>query len=285
MALLDLMLNLAVLLLWLNWRSLRLDPVANSLPTTLAGTLKTTRPTPLKAWQLLLGLCLLITLRVVVCREIGSPVDWTPTLDLGVVALAFRSDNLPTAILYALLSSLRLVLIFYFWLLVVIAVNRSNSEPDPIQRMLRSYLGRISRWPAMVQVLAPIVAAATLWMAFEPLLVHYRVGIRAASLAHLAGQGLLIGASLTLSLKYLLPAILLVYMVSSYVYLGNNPVWEFVSATSRSLLSPLKKLPLRLGKLDLSPIAGVIMVLLLLYWLPNFLQAALAKRNLTLWPR
>ena len=285
MALLDLTLNLAVLLLWLNWRSLRLDPVANSLPTTLAGTLKTTRPTQLKAWQLLLGLCLLITLRVVVCREIGSPVDWTPTLDLGQVALAFRSDNLPTASLYALLSSLRLVLVFYFWLLVLVAINRSNSDPDPIQKMLRSYVGRISRWPALVQVLAPMVAAAALWMAFEPLLVHYGVGIPAASLAHLAGQGLLIGASLTLSLKYLLPAILLAHMVSSYVYLGNNPIWDFLSTTSCNLLRPIRKLPLRLGKLDLSPLAGVAVVLLALHWLPHFVQAALAKHNLTLWPR
>jgi uncharacterized protein YggT (Ycf19 family) len=151
--------------------------------------------------------------------------------------------------------------------------------------MLRSYVGRVSRWPAILQVLAPLVAAAGLWMAFEPLLVHYRVGIRAASLAHLAVQGLLIGASLILSLKYLLPGILLCHMVSSYVYLGNNPIWDFLATTSRSLLKPLRGLPLRLGKVDLLPIAGMVLVLLLLHWLPGFVQAQLAKHNLTLWPR
>ena len=269
MGLLDFILNLAVLLLWLNWRSLRLDPVANSIPLTLAGTLKSTKPAPLKGWQFLFGLCLLLTLRVVVCREIGSPVDWIPTMNLGFVALAFRRDNLSTAALYCLLSSLRLVLVFYFWRLVLVAINRDSNELDAIQRLLRLHLGRIARWPAVVQVLLPMVVTAGLWMGVQPLLVRYGVVIRAGSLAHLVGQGFLIGGSLCLSLKYLIPAILLTHLVNSYVYLGNNPVWDFLTTTSRNITAPLARLPLRFGKVDLAPIVAALLILLLLHWLPN----------------
>src|SRR5262249_19804236 len=275
--------NISVLLVWLNWRSMRLDPVANSIPTTLAGTLKTTKPTQLKGWQLLVGLCLLLTLRVVVCREIGAPVDWTPKLDLGLVSLAFRSDNLSTAALYSLLSSLRLIIIFYFWLLVLVAVNRTNTDPDPLERLLRLHLGRLARWPSALQVMLPIVLAAVLWVALQSLLVRYGVVMRATSVVHLVGQGLLIGASLCFSLKYLFPTILILHLVSSYVYLGSNPVWDFLAATSRNILGPLGWIPLRLLKVDFTPVAGVVVVLCLLHWLPNLLLTTLALHNLTLW--
>jgi len=284
MALLDFVLNLAVLLLWLNWRSVRLDPLARLSPTTLAGTLKSTKADHLKGWQFLIGLGLVIMLRITVNLEIGSPVDWTPKLDLGFVALAFRSDTLPTASLYALLSSLRFVIVFYFWLLVLVATNRAEAHPDPIQKLLRFHLGRVARWPGPMQVLLPMVLTAGLWMGLHPLLVHCRAVTQAASLAHLVAQGLLIGAGLVLSLKYLVPPILLMHMLISYVYLGNNPIWDFVSATARNLLGPLRRIPLQIAKLDLAPVAGILLVIFLLNWLPNFVAGQLALRNLTLWP-
>lgn len=285
MALLDSILNFAVLLLWLNWRSLRLDPVANSIPTTLAGTLKSTRPTSLKGWQVLAGLCLLLVLRVVVCEEIGSPVDWTPKLDLGFIALAFRSDNLATAVAYSLLSSLRLVVVFYFWLLALVAINRASTEPDPLLKLLRFHVGRVARWPVAVQISLPIVVAAGLWMALQPLLVRYHVVIPAASFIHLCAQGLLVGTGLIFSLKYLVPAILLLHLVSSYVYLGNNALWDFVSTSSRNLLRPLQGVPLRFARVDFAPIAAILLVLFLLHWLPDYLLRVLALHKLTLWPR
>lgn len=284
MALLDSLLNLAVLLLWVNWRSLRLEPLANPIPSTLVGTLKSTSPGRFKSWPPLISLFLLLLLRVVLCREIGSPVNWTPKLDLVFVSLAFRSDTLHTAVLYSTLSALRLIVVFYFWMLVLVAINQKNAQPDAIERLLRVHLGRVARWPRLVLILLPMAVAAVLWILAQPLLMHYSLALPAGSLARLAAQGAVISLGLFLSLKYLLPGLLLADLVLSYVYLGTNPLWDFISATSGNLLKPLRRIPLRFAKLDLAPFCGALIVVALLHWVPNLVIRELALRNLTLWP-
>lgn len=284
MTLIDSILNLAILLLWLNWRSSRLDPVVNSSPATLAGTLKTTSRNHLRGWQFLIGLGLLLTLRVLVYREIGSPVEWTPKLNLGFVVLAFRSDLLTTAALYSLLSSLRLVVLFYFWLLFLVAVNRSSPDPGAILRLVRSHLGRVAHWPAVAQLGLPMLIAAGLWLAWFPALAHCRLVLPAGSILQVVAQGGLVGLALILSLKYLIPPIVLLHMVNSYVYLGASPLWDFVASTSDSLLRPLRPLPLQVARLDLRPLAGGCLAILLFHWLPEWGMAQLAQRNLVLWP-
>lgn len=285
MSLLDSILNLVILLLWLNWRSIRIEAGGNPLPRTLASTLKSTTPARFKGWPPLISLCLLLVLRIVLYREIGSPVDWTPKLNLGFVVLAFRSDTLPTAALYSVLSSLRLVLVFYFWLLVVLAVNQGTANPDVIEKLLRLHVGRMSRWPRTIQILLPMLVGMVLWMAVHPLLTRYHVALPAGSVAHLAAQGLVVAAGLVLSLKYLLPTILLAYVLLSYVYLGSNPIWDFIGSTARNLLQPLRSVPLRVAKVDLAPFGGVLLVVFFLHWMPNLLVSELAHRNLTLWPQ
>jgi uncharacterized protein YggT (Ycf19 family) len=284
MTLLDSILNLAILLLWLSWRSSRLDPVVNSSPATLAGTLKTTSATHLRGWQFLIGLGLLLTLRVLVYREIGSPVEWTPKLNLGFVVLAFRSDLLATAALYSLLSTLRLVVVFYFWLFFLVAVNRSCPSPGAILRLIRSHLGRVARWPVVAQLGLPMLIAAGLWFVWFPALAHCRLVLPAGSFAQVAAQGGLVGLALILTLKYLIPPIVLLHMVNSYVYLGTNPLWDFIAGTSDGLLKPLRPLPLQIARLDLRPLAGGCLAILLFHWLPEWGMAKLAQRNLVLWP-
>jgi uncharacterized protein YggT (Ycf19 family) len=90
---------------------------------------------------------------------------------------------------------------------------------------------------------------------------------------------------LILSLKDLLPALLLLYLLSSYVYLGENPVWGFITRTSQRLVGPLATVPLRLGKIDLAPLVAAGLSVALLHWLPNFLLTRLAGQNLTIWPQ
>jgi uncharacterized protein YggT (Ycf19 family) len=285
LAIVDFILNLAALLLWLSWRSAHLDPLANSTPATLMGTLKKTEPARFKGSQFLAGLVLLLLLRAFVYWELGSPVDWTPKLNLGFIVLAFRSQAFTTVALYSLLSYLRFHVIFYFWLLLLTVANRSTAMPDPITKLVRLHLGRIARWPGVAQLLIPCLLAAGLWFAFHFLLVHSGVTARVNSPAHLAGQACLIATALWLSLKYLLPLLLMLHLINSYVFFGNNPFWDFVSSTSRALLLPLGRLPLRVGRLDLTPLVGALLVLLLLHWLPNFAAGQLARRNLTMWPQ
>ena len=285
MGVLDFILNIVGLLLWLSWRSVHLDPLANSTPATLMGTLKKTEPTRFKGWQFLVGLVVILALRAVAYWQLGFPVNWTPKLNLGFVVLAFRSETLWTVALYSLLSFLRFQLIFYFWLLVLTAANGATVEPDPITRLIRLHLGRVARWPAFAQLLAPCLVGAGLWLILHAVLVQSGAIARINSSTHLTGQALMVGIALCLSLKWVLPPILSLYVVNSYVYLGSNPVWEFASTTSRNLLRPLNRVPLRVRRVDFAPIAAIILVLLLLHWLPNYATWQMARRNLTMWPQ
>ena len=116
------------------------------------------------------------------------------------------------------------------------------------------------------------------------MLVHSGVVARLNSTTHLGGQALLVGAALGLTLKWLIPAILLVHVVNSYVYLGTNPMWDFVSTTSRNLLAPLRYVPLQIAQIDLAPLVAIALIVLLLHWLPNYATWQMARHSLTIWP-
>jgi uncharacterized protein YggT (Ycf19 family) len=216
---------------------------------------------------------------------IGAPAEWTPKLNLEVVVLAFRSDQLSSTMVFSCLSFVRAMVVLYFWLVVLVVINRSSAESGPIQRMIRVYVGRLARWPWPVQLLLPFVLVMALWIGFSPLLVKLGVIAMPHSRGHLLGQAALAGLGLFFSLKYILPAFLLLYLVASYVYLGSNPVWDFVTTTAVNLTAPLRRFPLRFGKVDLTPVVGVIVILWLLEWLPNLIWSRLAARQLNLWPQ
>ena len=123
-----------------------------------------------------------------------------------------------------------------------------------------------------------------LWLGLYPVLVSLGVVAPVHSTTHLVEQGSLVSLGLLLSLKYVLPAFLLLHLVASYIYLGNNPLWDFVANTAMNMTAPLRRLPLRYAKLDLTPVVGVILILWLLQWLPNFILSKLAASRLSTWP-
>ena len=63
MGIIDFILNLAGLLLWLNWRSIRFDPLAKRRPATLMGTLRPASPQKNQRWHLLVFIAGLLLLR------------------------------------------------------------------------------------------------------------------------------------------------------------------------------------------------------------------------------
>ena len=275
MSLIDLILNLAGLLLWFNWRSIRFDPLAHTSAATLAGTLKRAEPLRLRGWQFLAGLGGLLLFRALVYWQIGGAAGWTPRLDLAWVVLAFRCDHLVvrgdvlgSALLYSALSFARLLATFYFWLLALVVINRKGAETDPLQKLLRSHLGPVARWPWWLQSLLPLVLATGLWAGLHPVLVSLGVTGPVQSGTHLLEQGLLVGAGIYLSLKYFLPVFLLLHLITSYVYLGHNPLLDFVSMTSHNILAPIRRLPLRYAMVDFAPLAGAVLIFLLLHVLP-----------------
>src|ERR1051325_5806732 len=238
MFLIDFILNLAGLSLWLSWRVSRADPLRHATPAALLGTLKRAEPRRSVHWLFLAALPALVLLRAIFYSQISVAVNWTPRLDLALVALAFRGDAFKSALLYSTLSLVKTLVIFYFRLLTLAMMHRRSAETNPFVKMLRAHLGRPARWPLVVQLLLPVLVVAMLWAAFHPLLVRAGVTGRAQSNVHLIEQGLLIGAGIYFSLKYLLPAILFVHLVTSYVFLGEHPFWNFIDTTARNLLSP-----------------------------------------------
>jgi len=282
MSLIDFILNVAGLLLWLNWRSVGADPFARGKPATLSGTLRRAQPMRFKRSYYLAALAVLLFVRAVFYWLIGPEVNWVPKLDLFFVALTFhfRDSFSLSPLLFSLLSFLRVFLVFHFWLLTLAALNRREAGTDPIQKLISLQLARLARWPWYAQLAVPVLATTALWIVLHPALVYVGATARVNSFLPLAGQGLLVGSALFLSLKQLLPAFLAVHLVASYVYLGASPLWDFAGATSRNLLRPLRRLPLRVGKIDLAPIVGIVLILLALHALPDF-----ALRHLTLWPQ
>ena len=175
MALIDFILNLAGLLLWLNWRSVRFDPLGKRTPATLIGTLRRAEPQRLRRWHLLLALAALLFLRAVIYWQIGSATKsvWAGTLNLGVVVPAFASNSFARMALFSGLSFGVMLGVFYLWLLLLSIL--AGPEPLPFHRLVRMPLGDIDRWPRWVKFLLPFIVTAGCWWLASWLLVWSQV--------------------------------------------------------------------------------------------------------------
>lgn len=284
----DFILNVAGLLLWLNWRSARLDPFTRGIPATLAGTVRRAEPMRLKRWHFLAALGILLFVRALLYEALGPAVNWTPRINLVLVHLAFpiiRGHSFLSVLTFSVLGFIQLLIVFYLWLLTIAIANRHETSPDPLQKLVVVQLGPLARWPLTVQLIVPVLIVVALWMAFHPLLVYIGVMPHARSNGILFAQGCVASLILYWTVKYLLVALLAVHLIITYVYLGASPVWEFINTTSKNLLSPLGNLPLRFGRIDFAPIFGIILIVLLLYLLPDWILHELDRNGRTIWPQ
>jgi uncharacterized protein YggT (Ycf19 family) len=273
MTFIDAILNFVCLLLWVSWRSLSFDPLVKSQPLSLASTLKRTEPPVFSRWHFLTGLGVLLLLRGLLYWQIGPAVNWVPNLKLGAISIFFRSDLPSRIMLFSLLSFLLTLLVFYLCLLLLSLVNGRGADEEPMQRLVKLHLGMVDRWPWPVKLLLPIVGSAALWLAVEPLLAKLGLVEGALSARHALEQATVIGLGAYLPWKYLIGGVLLLWLLVSYVYLGNHTLWNFILLTGRNLLRPLRWLPLQVGKVDFAPLLEVAIV---------FIAAQLAERGLTL---
>ncbi|MBI3852919.1 MAG: YggT family protein [Verrucomicrobia bacterium] len=259
MGLIDFILNLAGLLLWFNWRSRRFDPIAKSAPLTLVGMLKKTSSARLPQWKYPLALLSLLAVRALFYWQIGAAVNWTPSLQLGAIALAFRSDFPGHMFLFSLLSFVVALAVFFLWLILLAVVNRGIPR-DPLQKLARLHLGFLDRCPWQLKLLLPLLTGALFWIVCSRGFAWLGLIPASPTLVELLEQAALIGLATYLVWKYLLVGLLLLHLLNSYVYLGEHPFWNFVNATANNLLAPLRRLPLRWGKVDFSPVVGAALV-------------------------
>jgi uncharacterized protein YggT (Ycf19 family) len=268
MGVIDFILNLAGLLLWLNWRSLRFDPLGKRTPATLIGTLRRAEPRRLQWWHLPAALGGLLFLRAVFYWQIGSGIGWAAgKLYLGVIELSFRSDSFERILLFSFFSFGLTLGVFYLWLLLLSILD----GPEPFHRLVRMQLGPIDRWPRWLKLSLPPVLAAWSWWLASWVLAWLAIVPPPVSAAHRIEESLIIGLGSYLAWKYAAGALLVLHLLNSYIYFGKHSFWSYVGAEAQTLLRPLRAVPLRAGKADFAPVVGIVLV---------FLFAELAERGL-----
>jgi uncharacterized protein YggT (Ycf19 family) len=262
----DFILNLAGLLLWVNWRSTLFDPFEKRAPATLVGALRRAGPTRFRHWHLLAAIGVLLILRALFYWQIGSAAGWVGRLDLGVTTIFFRSNFFGPMLLFSIFSFARILGIVYLWLLLLSILE----GPMPTHRFVKMQLGKIDGWPRWMKLFLPLVITALFWgLASWPFAwLHPKPGM---SVAHRVEESLVIGLGSYLVWKFLFGALLILHLLGSYVYFGKRPFWKYVDAVAQKLLQPLAKIPLRAGKADFAPVVGIALV---------FLSAELAGRAL-----
>lgn len=272
MDILDFILNLVGLSLWLNWRATGGAAVPTAPGVSLLRTLRRAETARGTRWGYLVGLGVLLLFRTAIYRQVGAAVQWTPHLHLGVVTLPFRSDSPGRILLFSLFSFGLTLGIFYLWLLVLSVVNRRLPDTDPLHLQVRLRLGWAERLPTPMRLWLPPVAAAMLWLVLSPLWARLGIMPPVKSDWQTVQQAVVMGLATFPAWKYLLIGILLLHLVNSYIYLGNSPLWLYVSATGRNLLALLRWMPLRVGRFDLAPLVAMGLV---------FLAAEFASKWLT----
>ena len=271
MGIVDFILNLAGLLLWLNWRSIRFDPLAKRLPATLMGTLRPAAPARFRRWHLLAFIGGLLIVRAAAYHWVAP--FWVFKLHCGVVAPPFRSDNFGGMLLFSFLSFALTLGIFYVVLLLLSLLR----GPEAIHHFIKIPLGRMDAWSPPVKIVLPFVVAAIAWGVIDLLLGGMQILPPAGSMTVRIEQSVIIALGVYLVWKFPLALLLLVHLVNSYVYFGPHPIWNYVNVVAQKILKPLGKIPLRAGKVDFAPLLGLVLL---------FLAAmALEKALMTLYRR
>jgi uncharacterized protein YggT (Ycf19 family) len=252
----DFILNLAGLLIWLNWRSLRFDPLGRRTPATLMGTLRPATPPKLRRWHFVLFIIGLLFLRAVVYRWLAP--FWVGKLDLGVTVPPFRSDSFEVMLVFSFFSFGLALGMFYVGLLLLSLLQ----GPEPVHGMVKIPLGRVDGWPRWAKILLPLLVAAVAWWLASWLLVRLQILPPTISVAQRLEQSLVIGLNSYLVWKFPVGVILVLYLLNSYIYFGRHPFWKYVNATAQKLLRPLRSIPLRLGRVDFAPLVGIALVFL-----------------------
>ena len=255
---LNLILNLVGLVLWLGWRPVGFEAL-DGPPT--APRPKGGRFPPLR-WVFLLGVVVLVTGRSWLYWRVGHDVGWIARLDLGVVVIDFNSA-VPGRMLAFSVASFALFLGGWFlWLSLLGAVNRRSREANPWLRVVAGQLGWLSRVPAWVSLVWPVLLLGGAWAAMQPYLEQSGMAVAPRSSPHLAQQSAVVGLGAWLGWRYLVVGVLFAHVVNSYLYLGNPPFLDYLGLTARNLLQPLARLPLRAGPVDIRPVVGIALALL-----------------------
>ena len=263
MWLIDLILDLLCLLLWISWRVASAAPDDVPWQRTLLRTLRRAAPRGRLHWAYPLALIAMLVLRGFLYFQMGPALHWVPQLDLDLLAVPFRSDRLGRMMIFSLLGFAQWLGGFHLWLLLLSALARRVPEANSLRHFIQVNLSWLDRLPGFIKLLLPLPVVTLLWAGVAWCLEHLGLMPPPVSAAQVFAHGGVLALDCLLLWQYPLAAILLLYLVHSYVFLGNSPFWEFIEGTGQTLLAPLRRLPLRLGKLDIAPLVALVSVFLI----------------------
>ncbi len=198
-------------------------------------------------------------MRAVLYWLIGSAANWSAKLNLDIIELSFRSTHPGQMFFFSILSFVQTIWIFYLWLLLLSILN----GPLPFHNFVRTQLGGMDRWPRGVKLLLPFVATTLLWWLASWPLAWMHIIPQPVSAMHRLGESSVFGLTSYLAWELIAIALLVLHLLNSYIYFGKQPFWVYVNAEAQTLLSPLRRIPLRVGKVDFAPVAGMVVVFLL----------------------
>jgi hypothetical protein len=259
MNVIDWILNIACLFLWIDWRSGTLSKRPGPV-LSLASAVRPAERRLRAEFGSLAVLIFILLVRPCFYYSIGSKLNWTPQLDLFAISLPWRSDLLGRMYLYSTITFLLTLGFFYAAMLLLSAVNCQLPDTEVMQQFVRLQLGWLEKVPWPVKLLLPSVVAGLAWAAALPLFAGIDLVPSVPDSEAIWGQSLAFALAALLAWKWVILVILLLHLVNIYVYLGTHPAWPYVSVTARKLLTPLSFLSF--AKVDLAPIVGMIIVLL-----------------------
>lgn len=244
---LDTLLNCVGLALWLGWRgwgvgrSLRLPRWSASRRASCA-----------------FALLLLLTLRPWLYWRWGIVRGDVPVLNLGVIAVPWNSRRFYGMAVFSTAS-------FLVWCGALLAgfnvlsiASRRLRDRNPCAAWTTAQLGWFGRWPAGLKVLLPWGVWGALWVPAQPWLVAMHVALPVADPARLWAQAAVLGAMTVLVWPGFLLPVLLLGLLRQFVFLGDGIGMEFVDAVCRWATRPLRRWPLEIGRVDLTPAIGII---------------------------
>lgn len=257
MSLVDIILNIAGLLMWVSWCGIRgLD--AAGVPGTILSNLRPAGQRRDPRWGYLAALGALLLVRAVIYRQMGPAFHWTPVWTSPAASLSFRSDSFPRMLAYSFLGFGWWLLVGYTWACGIVALNRPPRDRDGVTRVVRRQLGWLGNLPPVLLLLVPALVAGVAWLGVGWLGARYRMAVPLQGGLHLVQQALVVAVSHLCVLRWLLAGVLLLHFVNLYVYLGNHAFWDFVQQTGDWLSRPLGFL--RIGHIDLSPVGAALIL-------------------------
>jgi uncharacterized protein YggT (Ycf19 family) len=130
----------------------------------------------------------------------------------------------------------------------------------------------VDDWARWQKLILPFAVTVVSWALAAWLLGWLQIATQPVSMAQRFEEATVIALASYLLWKFPAVAVLGLHLLSSYIYFGGHPLWNYVNTTAQTILRPLKNLPLRLGKMDFAPLVGMALI---------FLAAEFAGRGLS----